>query len=348
MTEQTGTIDTDRDREPGPDADLPSAPDRVALLRDMIRIRRFEERVIADYLARKIPGFTHSYMGEEAVAVGACAALAPTDLITSTHRGHGHAIAKGVALRPMMAELYGRVDGTCRGRGGSMHIADFSAGMLGANGIVGGGFGLAAGATLAARFKGTPEVCISFFGDGAINKGSFHEALNFSAVQRLPVVFLCENNQYGQYTAVERVTAVSDLRLRAAGYGIPGERVDGNDVLAVLAATTRAVARARAGDGPTLLIADTYRFGGHSVGDPEVYRSKAEVAERRLQDPIDRYVTWLRDRGDIDDDGLASLEARAAAEVEDAAAFAAASPEPDAATALDDLFASTRADWSND
>ncbi len=331
-----------------PGSDLPSRAVRVGLLRDMIRIRRFEERVIADYLARKILGFTHSYIGEEAVAVGACAALAPTDLITSTHRGHGHAIAKRVALRPMMAELYGRVDGTCRGRGGSMHIADFSAGMLGANGIVGGGFGLAAGATLAARFKGTPEACISFFGDGAINKGSFHEALNFSAVQRLPVVFLCENNQYGQYTAVGRVTAVGDLRLRAAGYGIPGEQVDGNDVLAVLAATGRAVARARAGDGPTLLIADTYRFEGHSVGDPEVYRTKTEVSERRLLDPIDRYTTWLREHGDLDDDDLASLEAGSAAEVEDAAAFAAASPEPDPATALDDLFAPTRATWSTD
>jgi len=318
----------------------------VRLLTDMIRIRRFEERVIVDYMARRIPGFTHSYIGEEAVAVGACAALAPGDLITSTHRGHGHAIAKGVSLRSMMAELYGRIDGTCRGRGGSMHIADFKVGMLGANGIVGGGFGLAAGASLAARFQGSTQVCISFFGDGGINKGTFHEALNFTAVQRLPVIFLCENNQFGQYTAVERVTSVADLSLRAAAYGIPGETVDGNDVLAVRDATIRAVGRARHGGGPSLLVADTYRFEGHSVGDPEAYRTKAEVAERRQADPIIRFSAWLRNEGGIDDAGLHRLEVLVAEEVADAVDFAAASPEPDAATVMEDVYATTYAAWS--
>jgi hypothetical protein len=186
-------------------AKLPSQDKLRAMHRTMVRIRQFEERVKTDYLARKMPGFTHSYVGEEAVATGGCAALEPGDLITSTHRGHGHAIAKGVGLGAMMAELYGKVTGTCRGRGGSMHIADFSLGMLGANGIVGGGFGLAAGAALAANFLKTGEVTLCFFGDGAINKGTFHEAMNFSGIRRLPVVFLCENNQFAQYMAVFRM-----------------------------------------------------------------------------------------------------------------------------------------------
>ncbi len=318
----------------------------LAMHRTMVRIRCFEERVRTDYLARKLPGFTHSYVGEEAVATGGCAALEPGDLITSTHRGHGHAIAKGVGLGPMMAELQGKVTGSCGGRGGSMHIADFSLGMLGANGIVGGGFGLAAGAALAATFNGTPDVTLCFFGDGAINKGTFHEALNFSSVRRLPVVFLCENNQFAQYTAVQRMTGVRDLSTRAAAYGIPGRAVDGNDVLAVREATLEAAGRARRGEGPSLIVAETYRYYGHNIGEAVPYRSKEEVEERRKNDPIERYETWLQANGHLDAAGCRAVWDEVASAVEEAVAFGLASDEPDPATALDDLFADTRAAWS--
>ena len=234
----------------------------------MVRIRLFEERVRTDYLARRMPGFTHSYVGEEAVATGACAALEPGDLITSTHRGHGHAIAKGVGLASMMAELYGKVTGTCSGRGGSMHIADFSLGMLGANGIVGGGFGLAAGAALAATFLKTPDVTLCFFGDGAINKGTFHEAMNFAGIRRLPMVFLCENNQFAQYTAVEPDDrGRRSRRPRAAPTACPASRSTATTCSRSMPRRARRPTRARSGDGPSLIVADTYRFYGHNVGE---------------------------------------------------------------------------------
>jgi TPP-dependent pyruvate/acetoin dehydrogenase alpha subunit len=325
---------------------LPAREELLAIQRTMVRIRAFEERVKTDYLARKMPGFTHSYVGEEAVATGGCAALEPGDLITSTHRGHGHAIAKGVGLGPMMAELYGKVAGTCAGRGGSMHIADFSLGMLGANGIVGGGFGLAAGAALAATFRKTSDVTLCFFGDGAINKGTFHEAMNFAGIRKLPMVFLCENNQFAQYTAVSRMTAGGDLAARAAAYGLPGVEVDGNDVLAVYAATKQAADRARRGEGPSLIVADTYRFYGHNVGEAIPYRSREEVEERRKADPIDRYEAWLVANGELDADGVKRVWDEVADEVEASVAFALAGADPDPATALDDLFADSRAAWS--
>jgi pyruvate dehydrogenase E1 component alpha subunit len=312
----------------------------------MVRTRLFEERVLKDYLIRKIPGFTHSYLGQEAVASGGCAALNAHDLITSTHRGHGHAIAKGVPLRSMMAELYGRATGTCGGRGGSMHIADFSLGMLGANGIVGGGFGLAAGAGLAAAHRREKQVTLCFFGDGAINKGTFHEVLNFSAIRRLPVVFLCENNQFAQYTAVQRMNAVDDLSIRAAGFGIPGTRIDGNDVIAVYSSVRDAIKRARGGAGPALIVAETYRYEGHSVGDAQVYRSKEDVESHRKSDPIFRFETWLTATGVAKGDAISRAWDEARAEVEDAAQFAEASPEPDPVAAFDDLYANTRAAWS--
>jgi len=327
------------DRLPGPETLL-------SMYRTMVRIRLFEERVLTDYLARKLPGITHSYIGEEAVATGACAALEPIDYITSTHRGHGHAIAKGVELRRMMAELYGKATGTCGGRGGSMHIADFKVRMLGANGIVGGGFGIAAGAALSATFRGASEVTLCFFGDGATNKGQFHEALNFASVRRLPVVYLCENNRYGQYTAFERVTSITDLASRASAYGIPGATVDGDNVLSVYVAVREAVSRARQGDGPSLIVAETYRFQGHMVGDAEPYRSRDEVAERKRRDPIPRFERWLADRGLLDDSTRQSVTDAAATEVEDAVRFAIESPDPDPATVEQDLFADTRASWS--
>jgi pyruvate dehydrogenase E1 component alpha subunit len=228
-----------------------------------------------------------------------------------------------------------------------MHIADFSLGMLGANGIVGGGFGLAAGAALAATFLKTGDVTLCFFGDGAINKGTFHEALNFSAVRKLPVIFLCENNQFAQYTAVERMTGVRDLAVRAAAYGIPGTTVDGNDVLAVHDAVAAAAARARAGAGPSLVVAETYRFYGHNVGEQVPYRKKEEVEERRQKnDPIVRFEAWLKQHGVLDDAGRDRVHAEIAAEVEDAVRFAHDSADPDPATALDDLYADSRAAWS--
>ena len=331
-------------RDPG-EASRPPRDVLIAMHRTMVRIRQFEERVRSDYLARKMPGFTHSYVGEEAVAAGSCAVLEPGDLITSTHRGHGHAIAKGVGFRPMMAELYAKAGGTCAGRGGSMHIADFSLGMLGANGIVGGGFGLAAGAALAATFLKTGDVTLCFFGDGAMNKGTFHEAMNFSAVRKLPVVFLCENNQFAQYTAVARTTG-GRLAGRAVGYDVPGVEVDGNDVLAVYAATRRAVDRARRGEGPSLIVADTYRFYGHNVGEAVPYRTAAEVEERRKGDPISRYEAWLQAHGTLDRAACAQVWEDVAREVDEAVTSALADADPDPATALDNLFAESRAAWS--
>ena len=315
------------------------------VLRKMYLIRRFEEGAEDAYMRGLIHGTMHLSIGQEASAVGICMPLSEDDQITSTHRGHGHAIAKGVGFPAMMAELYGKLPGSCAGRGGSMHIADFSLGMLGANGIVGGGFGLAAGAALAAQFLGNRDLTLCFFGDGAINKGQFHEAINFTALRRLPVIFLCENNQFAQYTAVERTTA-GGLVDRGTPFGVPGTEVDGNDVLAVYRATRAAVDRARAGRGPTLIVANTYRFYGHNVGEAVPYRSEADVAERRNRDPIPRYEAWLQAEGLIDTAECARVWDEVAREVDDSVAFALAAPDPDPATAMDDLYASTRAAWS--
>ena len=310
----------------------------LALHRTMVLIRVFESRVEELFKAGKLPGFVHTYLGEEAIAAGVCSRLGPDDYITSTHRGHGHALAKGMSPAALMAELYGRAEGACRGRGGSMHVADFSLGMLGANGIVGGGFGIAAGAALAARHRGTDHVAVCFFGDGGINKGTFHEALNFASVHRLGVVYVCENNQYAQFTARSRTTSVEDLAVRAAAYGMAGATVDGNDVAAVSAAAADAVQRARDGEGPTLLNMVTYRLGGHYVGDAEVYRDAAEVDEHRRRDPIQRWEETLADRGWLDSEGRASVWEDAAETVRDAEERAEAGSFPDPASALDDVF----------
>ena len=319
----------------------PAGMDRseaLALHRTMVMIRVFESRVEELFSAGRLPGFVHTYLGQEAIAAGVCSHLRPDDYITSTHRGHGHALAKGMAPAALMAELYGRVDGACRGRGGSMHVADFSLGMLGANGVVGGGFGIASGAALSARYRGTDKVAVCFFGDGGINKGTFHEALNFASVHRLGVVFVCENNQYAQFTAWQRTTSVDDLAARAGAYAMAGETVDGNDVDAVSTAAAQAVDRARAGSGPTLLNMETYRFGGHYVGDAEVYRDASEVDEHRNRDPIRRWEATLAERGWLDSSERAAVWEHAAGVVEDAEqrAEAGALPEPD--SALDDVF----------
>ncbi len=317
---------------------LPAADTMLDLHRTMVRIRLFEERVQELFLARKLPGFVHVYVGEEAVAAGVCAALRRDDYITSTHRGHGHAIAKGVGLDRLMAELYGKATGVCRGRGGSMHVADFSLGMLGANGIVAAGCGIAAGAALSAAYRGSGQVAVSFFGDGGVNKGSFHEALNFAGVRGLPVVYVCENNQYAQYTAIARTTAVDDLARRADGYGIPGITVDGNDALAVHKAAEAAVERARSGEGPTFLHLRTYRFGGHFVGDAEEYRTKEEVEGWRELDPILRLEAVLDAEGVLDEPGRAEVWDAVGAEVAEAERFAEESPYPDEAEALEGVF----------
>ena len=315
----------------------------LALHRTMVLIRVFESRVEELFKAGKLPGFVHTYLGEEAIAAGVCACLRPDDYITSTHRGHGHAIAKGMSPAALMAELYGRVEGACRGRGGSMHVADFSLGMLGANGIVGGGFGIAAGAALSARYRGTDQAAVCFFGDGGINKGTFHEALNFASVHRLGVVYVCENNQYAQFTSRSRTTSVDDLAVRAGSYAMAGATVDGNDVAAVTAAAAEAVQRARSGDGPTLLNMVTYRLGGHYVGDAEVYRDASEVDDHRGHDPILRFQEVLAEREWLDSEGRAAVWEAAAATVRDAEERAEAGALPDPARALDDVFTPVQA-----
>ena len=310
------------------------------MLRQMLTIRRFEERASADYHAGKIYGVVHCYIGEEAVAVGVCSALDRGDRIISTHRGHGHCIAKGADLNRMMAELYGRQTGYCKGKGGSMHIADFGIGMLGANGIVAGGIAIVTGAGLAAQMEGKGGVAVSFFGDGASNAGPFHECLNIAATWKLPMLYVCENNMYAAQTAAAATHALSDVAARAAGYGIPGIVVDGNDIVAVHQAAIRAVDRARSGGGPTLIECKTYRQRGHTErkGQPDP-RDKGEIAAWTQKDPIALLERQLRDQGDLDDAELRTIERDVMAALEAAVAFADASPFPLPEQATDDVFA---------
>ena len=310
------------------------------MLRQMLTIRRFEERASADYQAGKIYGVVHCYIGEEAVAVGVCTALDRGDRIISTHRGHGHCIAKGADLNRMMAELYGRQTGHCKGKGGSMHIADFGIGMLGANGIVAGGISIITGAGLAAQMEGKGGVAVSFFGDGASNAGPFHECLNIAATWKLPMLYVCENNLHAAQTSAAATHALPDVAARAAGYGIPGIVVDGNDIFAVHQAAARAVERARSGAGPTLIECKTYRQRAHTErkGQPDS-RDKAEIEAWKQKDPIALLERQLRDQGDLDDTGLRSIEREVMDALEAAVAFAEASPFPLPEQATDDVFA---------
>jgi pyruvate dehydrogenase E1 component alpha subunit len=311
----------------------------VALYRTMRLIRRFEERVVELVNRDEIPGVTHEYVGEEAVATGVCHALRPDDVITSTHRGHGHILAKGGDPRRMIAELMGKASGYNRGRGGSMHIADLSLGIYGANGIVGAGTPIACGAAFAAKLQGSDRVVVAFFGDGGMNQGVVHEAMNLAAVWRLPVVFVCENNGYAISAPISQMALVERLADRAAGYGMPGEAVDGMDVLAVHGATTGAVERARAGGGPTLLECRTYRFVGHFTAEKArgiKYRSDEEIAEWRKRDPLVTYPAWLK-REEICDP--ARVDAEVDAQLEEAIAFARQSPFPAPEEALDGMYA---------
>ena len=311
----------------------------VDMLRMMLRIRQFEQRALELYREGIMRGTTHPYIGMEAVAVGTCAALRPSDRITSTHRGHGHCLAKGGDPRLMMAELLGRAAGYCKGKGGSMHIADVEAGILGANGIVGGGMGLATGAALATKLAGRDEVAICFFGDGALNQGIFHEAANMAAIWRLPVVYVCENNQYAMSARADRFTSVPDPSVRADAYGFPGLSCDGMDALAVYRAAGGAVARARAGGGPSMVVCVTYRYLGHHVGDPLNYRDKAEVEAWRAKDPIERMRAVLIERRILTAADADAVHAEVEREIDDAVAFAKASPEPDPSTLAEDVYA---------
>ncbi len=301
------------------------------MYRTMCRIRAFEMHVYRGVERGVIAGGPHLYVGEEAVAVGVCSALRPTDYITSTHRGHGHLIAKGGEMKPMMAEILGKVTGYCKGKGGSMHIADLDLGILGANGIVGGGLPTAVGAALSSKLKGANWVVASFFGDGAANTGSFHESLNLAAAWRLPVIFVNENNSFAMFTPMSWTTAVQDLSTRAAGYGMTGVTVDGNDVLAVHRATVEARRRALAGEGPTLLECKTYRFLGHYVGDPQDYRTAAEVEDHKKADPLPRFAHHLMVAGILTDEQVRQIESQAEQEAAEALEFAVASPEPEPA-----------------
>lgn len=299
------------------------------MLRKMYLIRAFEEGAWEQYAAGNVHGTMHLCIGQEATAVGAVTALSEGDQITSTHRGHGHAIAKGQTVREMMAELLGKETGICLGRGGSMHMADLSLGSLGANGIVSGGMPLATGAGLSLQMQGTDNVVVCFFGDGAVSNANFHESLNMAAVWNLPVIFACENNQYAMSMPAERSIPVQ-IADRAAAYGMPGERIDGMDVLAVYDAVRHAVERARAGDGPSLVELVTYRYMGHSRSDKQLYRTKEEVDEWKGRDPILRFRSWLIERNVLSANEADAIEAEVEREMEEAVDFAHSSPEPDA------------------
>ena len=313
---------------------------QLEMLRSMQTIRRFEERASDDYQAGAIYGVVHCYIGEEAVAVGVCSALNRDDQIISTHRGHGHCLAKGADLNRMMAELYGRQTGYCKGKGGSMHIADFSIGMLGANGIVAGGIPIVTGAGLAAQLEGKGRVAVSFFGDGASNAGPFHESINIAATWKLPMLYVCENNLYSAGTIAAETLALSDVAVRAAGYGIPGVVVDGNDVIAVYEAAEAAVNRARAGQGPTLIECKTYRWRGHTERpgqtDP---RPQEEIEEWRQRDPISRFATSLMEHGLLTEEAWQKMDAEILAAIEDAVKFSEESPFPEPEAAVEDVFA---------
>ena len=309
------------------------------MYRVMFRIRAFEERVHKEFGAGHISGFVHLYAGEEATATGACANLSPDDYITSTHRGHGHLIAKGGRTDLMMAELYGKKSGYNKGKGGSMHIADVDIGILGANGIVGAGIPIAGGAALSAQMRGTDQVTICFLGDGATNTTRFHEGVNLAACWNLPVVYIIENNMYAETTRICDTCRLANVADRAAAYGIPGKTVDGNDVLAVYEAVGEAVARARKGDGPTLIECMTYRYYGHFEGDTQTYKSQEEIEEWHKKDPIPRFKNKLIEMGILTEKDASKIEQEILEELDEAVKFAEESPLPKPEEALEDVYA---------
>ena len=311
----------------------------IEMYTTMLKIRMFETRVSELFAANKIPGVVHLYIGEEAVAAGVGATLRKEDYITSTHRGHGHLLAKGGKIDLMLAELFGKKTGYCKGKGGSMHIADIDLGILGANGIVGGGPPLATGAGLSAKYRGTDAVAVCFFGDGASNQGTTHEAMNLAACWKLPVIFVNENNMYGLSTCTDYSMCIADVADRASAYGMPGIVVDGNDVIAVYEAASEAVKRARKGQGPTLVECKTYRHRGHTEGDPgTVYRSKEEIAEWKEKDPIPRFEKKLLQAKIFTKKKLDDIKRSFEKELDEGVKFADESPYPDPSDMMVDVY----------
>lgn len=333
------TIDTRSDEQRC--CKLPSSGVLRQMLHRMLTIRVFEECAVSIHSAGKMPGFVHTAIGQEAALVGACMALKDSDYITGNHRSHGHPIAKGAKLGPLMAELLGKATGVCRGKGGSMHLADFSVGCLGESGIVGSMMPAAVGAGLSARLQGTDQVCLCFFGDGAANCGAFHESLNLAAIWKLPVIFFCENNGYASTTPLHLTTSVPDIAARASAYCIPGIIVDGQDVLAVYSVVCAAVERARAHEGPSLVEAKTYRYREHSESNgskPAPYRSDAEIEYWRARDPIDIFSAVLRESGQLTEAERETVNATVKEQVDAAVLFAQASEPPDPSALLEDVF----------
>jgi acetoin:2,6-dichlorophenolindophenol oxidoreductase subunit alpha len=308
------------------------------MLETMLKIRMFEENIVVLFKAGELPGWLHVYVGEEAVATGVCLNLTKEDYITSTHRGHGHCIAKGAKIKNMMAELYGKKTGSCKGRGGSMHISDASVGILGANGIVGGGIPIATGAGLGCQYLKEGRIVVSFFGDGASDEGSFHESLNLASVWKLPVIYVCENNLYAETNPCEKHLNVKDIAERAKSYNIPGIIVDGMDVVDVYNKINKIADEVRNGKGPVLVEAKTYRFRGHWEGDPEVYRTKEEIKEWKVKDPIIKLQEKIIKEGVLTLSEIENMRKNVQNEIKDAIEFGRKSPEPLPEEALDDVY----------
>lgn len=314
--------------------------EKLEIFKKMLTVRAFEEKAGELFQQNLIPGFIHLSIGEEASSVGTCSVLRPDDYVVSTHRGHGHMIAKGADPRFMFAELFGKASGYCRGKGGSMHIADFSLGILGANGVVGGGFPIAVGAGLSIQLRKTDQVVAVFFGDGAANRGTFHEAANMAAIWKLPVIFVCENNLYASTTPATYSLAGGSVAGRAAAYGIPGREVNGNDVLEVRKVVDEAVRRARAGKGPSIVENRTYRYRGHFEGDPQRYRSPEEVESvRKKDDPLRLFGARLKKEGLLTDKREKDLRAGVSRLMDEAVKYALEAPLPHPEEALEDLYA---------
>ena len=316
-----------------------SKKENLALFKNMLLIRAFEEKAGELFEQNLIPGFIHLSIGEEASAVGTCSVLRPDDYVASTHRGHGHMIAKGADPKLMFAELLGKSSGYCKGKGGSMHIADFSIGILGANGVVGGGFPIIVGGGLSIKLRKTDQVGVVFFGDGASNRGTFHEAANMAAIWKLPVIFVCENNLYASTTPSEYTLAGGSVSERAKAYGIPGFVTDGNDILEVRKTVARMVKRAREGKGPSIVENKTYRYRGHFEGDPQKYRTRKEIEGfRKKSDPIERFRAFLKKQGALSTKTYKAFKTEVNKEIEESLEYAREAPLPKPEAALEDLF----------
>jgi acetoin:2,6-dichlorophenolindophenol oxidoreductase subunit alpha len=312
----------------------------LGMLERMLTIRRFEERVRKEFAASRVKGFVHLYIGEEAIAVGVCSNLRDDDYVTSTHRGHGHCIAKGIEIKSMMAELFGKRTGTCKGKGGSMHISDLTLGMLGANGIVAGGVPHAVGAALSSKYRGTDQVAVAFFSDGALNQGVLHESMNLASIWKLPVIFVLENNQYAESTSIKYATSVEDPTIRGSSYSIPSSRIDGMDVMAVYETAAGMIARARRGEGPSYLVCDTYRYMGHFEGDDQKYRTSQEVDEWKRVDPISRFKSSLINQGNLSEERYREIDGSILREVDEAVEYAEKSEWPSPDEVMDDIYSS--------